>query len=87
MPESPLARAGMVLAIASYLLAASAPVKAHHAFAADLQRRPTATNRFTIKGTVTKFQLVNPHSWLYLAVKNRTEASVTGDSSLVRPSA
>ena len=66
MPKSPLSRAGMALAIASYLLAGSAPVNAHHAFAADY----SADQPVTIKGTVTKFQLVNPHSWLYLAVKN-----------------
>ncbi len=44
----------------------STPSLAHHAFAADF----SVDNPVVIKGTVTKFQLVNPHSWLYLAVKN-----------------
>src|ERR1700733_14270347 len=42
------------------------PSVAHHAFAADF----SVDAPITVKGTVTKFQLVNPHSWLYLAVKN-----------------
>jgi hypothetical protein len=45
---------------------APSPAVAHHAFAADY----SVGNPITIKGTVVKFELVNPHSWLYLAVKN-----------------
>ncbi len=44
----------------------SAPAFGHHAFAADY----TVGKPIVIKGTVTKFYLVNPHSWLYLAVRN-----------------
>jgi hypothetical protein len=48
------------------LMMGSTPLLAHHAFAADF----SFENPVVIKGTVTKFQLVNPHSWLYLAVKS-----------------
>lgn len=46
-------------------LAVSAPAIAHHAFAAEFD----AAQPLEIKGVVTKFKLVNPHSWLYLDVK------------------
>ena len=63
--RSHIASGAVALAAAMDLLAGS-PVLAHHAFAADY----TVGKPITIKGTVTKFELVNPHSWLYLAVKN-----------------
>lgn len=46
-------------------LSAALPVSAHHAFSAEFD----AEQPITIKGVVTKFELVNPHSWLYLDVK------------------
>lgn len=47
------------------LLALAQPVSAHHAFSAEFD----AEQPIEVKGTVTKFELVNPHSWLYLDVK------------------
>ncbi len=43
----------------------AAPAHAHHAFSAEFD----AEQPIEVKGTVTKFELVNPHSWLYLDVK------------------
>lgn len=40
-------------------------VNAHHAFSAEFD----AEQPLEVKGVVTKFELVNPHSWLYLDVK------------------
>lgn len=39
--------------------------QAHHAFSAEFD----AEQPIEVKGVVTKFELVNPHSWLYLDVK------------------
>ena len=68
------------------LLAAAVPVFAHHAFAAEYD----ASKRLTLKGKVTKWELVNPHSWIHLDVTGPdgkvTEWMVEGGSpnSLLR---
>jgi hypothetical protein len=50
------------------LLVHGAPVWAHHAFASEFDgNRPV-----TLKGAVTKVEWINPHSWLYLDVKDPT---------------
>jgi hypothetical protein len=57
------------LAIASVclgMLVASRPAGAHHAFAAEFD----ASKPLMLKGTVVKWELVNPHSWIHLDVKN-----------------
>ena len=43
----------------------TAPVFAHHSFAAEFDERKPVT----LKGTITKMDWVNPHSWLYIDVK------------------
>jgi hypothetical protein len=48
------------------LLLAAAPVKAHHAFAAEFD----ASRPVKLHGTVTQWELVNPHSWIHIDVKN-----------------
>jgi hypothetical protein len=48
------------------LFLAAAPVWAHHAFAAEFdEKRP-----LKLQGTVTKWELVNPHSWIHIDVKD-----------------
>lgn len=48
------------------LLLASLPSFAHHAFAAEFDEKRT----IKLQGTVTKWALINPHSWIYMDVKD-----------------
>ena len=41
------------------------PIHAHHSFAAEFDE----TKPIKLTGTVIKWQLINPHSWIYLDVK------------------
>jgi hypothetical protein len=60
-------RAKLYLVISGIgLLLAAAPVKAHHAFAAEFD----ASRPVKLHGTVTQWELVNPHSWIHIDVKN-----------------
>ena len=47
------------------VLAAGAPLAAHHSFAAEFD----GSKPVTLKGTVTKMEWTNPHAWLHVDVK------------------
>src|SRR5258708_24002335 len=54
-----------VLVAGAGLLLAAVPVWAHHAFAAEFdQNKP-----LKLHGTVTKWEVSNPHSWIHMDVK------------------
>jgi hypothetical protein len=55
-----------LLILASVLGITAPPVLAHHSFAADYD----ASKPITLRGTVTKFEWMNPHAHLYLDVKD-----------------
>ena len=42
------------------------PAAAHHSFAAEFD----AAQPVTLRGTITKMEWINPHSWLHIDVKN-----------------
>src|SRR5438477_7293418 len=70
----------VVTIVGACLLLASAPVWAHHAFSAEFD----VTKPLTLKGTFTKWEMINPHSWFHLDVKGPdgkvTEWMVEGGS-------
>ena len=59
-------RTKLVLVVTAVgLLMAAVPVWAHHAFAAEFD----STKPVKLRGTVTKMEWINPHSWIHLDVK------------------
>jgi hypothetical protein len=55
-----------LLLIAGLIILASAPVFAHHAFAAEYDARQF----ITLKGSLTTVEWINPHAWLHVDVKD-----------------
>ena len=66
----------VLVVLACLWLGRSAPL-AHHSFAAEFD----VNKSVTLKGTVTTMKWVNPHSWLYIDVKDGMERSRTGPAS------
>jgi hypothetical protein len=64
-------RLAMVAAGAGLVLM-SVPLPAHHAFSAEFD----SNNPVTLKGSVTKIEWINPHSWLYIDVKDPSGKAV-----------
>lgn len=56
---------GFLAAVAGLVISAL-PLSAHHAFAAEFD----SNKPVKLRGTVAKVDMVNPHSWIYVDVKN-----------------
>ena len=54
----------VVIALGAWLLAA--PLVAHHAFSSEFD----ITKPLKLQGTLTKWEMINPHSWFHIDVKN-----------------
>jgi hypothetical protein len=57
---------GFIAIVAGLCLALVVPIAAHHAFAAEFD----SNKPVKLQGTVAKVEMVNPHSWIYIDVKN-----------------
>jgi hypothetical protein len=56
-----------VAIVVAGLLTGIAQLQAHHAFAAEFDvNRP-----LTLKGTLVKWEMVNPHSWFHVDIKDK----------------
>jgi hypothetical protein len=66
---------------AAILLLFAITASAHHSFAAEFD----AQKPITLKGSVTKLDWVNPHSWLYIDVKDADGKTVNWGVEMAPP--
>ena len=70
----------LTLAVAA---AWTVPLCAHHSFDAEYDRN----KRVTVQGTVTKFDFINPHSWVYIEGKDDTGKMGHWAAEMINPNA
>jgi hypothetical protein len=72
----------MILWVGSLVVLAARPVAAHHSFAAEYD----GTKCIKLSGVVTKFDMVNPHSWIYIDVTDESGKVVSWKFETASPS-
>ena len=73
MPRNHFALANLVAGATVGALLAAAPARAHHSFAAEFD----ASKPLSLRGVVTKVELINPHSWITVDVKDANGQTVS----------
>jgi Family of unknown function (DUF6152) len=59
-------RTKSAIAVLGLLMTAAVPAMAHHAFSAEFDvKKP-----ITLKGTLVRWDMINPHSWFHIEVKS-----------------
>src|SRR5580704_13852478 len=66
MGETNMTKMWAVMGVTAAVLLAAAPAWAHHAFAAEFD----AKHPVHLEGVVTKVELINPHAWIHVEVKD-----------------
>jgi hypothetical protein len=74
-------RPSAILLAAAGLLAASAPLLAHHSFAAEYDPKKAVE----LKGTLTSIEWVNPHAWIHMEVTDAGGKVTKWDCELGSP--
>jgi hypothetical protein len=74
---------GTALVTGFALLAAVAPILAHHSFAAEYD----STKTVTVKGTINRLAWVNPHAYVYVDVKDASGKVTTWAFESLSPNA
>src|SRR5579871_4494374 len=71
------------LVFSALCLASAVPVAAHHSFAAEFD----GTKAMRLRGTLTKIEWTNPHSYFYIDVKDEAGNVVTWSCEAGAPGA
>jgi uncharacterized protein DUF6152 len=61
-----MARMNGLAVVAAGVLISTVSLLAHHAFTAEFDTKKPVK----LRGTIAKIEMVNPHSWIYIDVKN-----------------
>ena len=64
---------GVAAVAAALLVGTGAPIEAHHAFSAEFD----ANRPLQLRGTVSKTEWINPHSWIHIDVEGEDGEVVT----------
>ena len=68
-----LAGVARIVGAVGLVVASTAPVWAHHSFAAEFDRGKPVS----VKGVITRLQWQNPHIWFFVDVKDEATGKVT----------